>query len=311
MSIHVIVNPASAVGKTGRDWPATQARLEAALGPLAAHFTERAGEAAGLTRLALEAGAGTIIALGGDGTFSEVLNGFMDPETELPRNPEAAMGVLASGTGVDFMRSLPTLADPEAQIATLASGKTKPIDVGLIALQAPDGALRKRFFLNACSLGLSAAIAAGVNRDRAGKAASGRFSYLVSAFRVLIKQRASAVEISFDGGPAETQKLALLALMNGKYAGGGLKLGPMAQLDSGRFEAIEVGDVGPLDLVLNAHRLFRGTHLSHPQISHRPVSVLEARPVDETNVRMEADGELIGRLPARIKILPGVLPLIV
>ena len=261
--------------------------------------------------MALEAGAGTIIAVGGDGTFSEVLNGFMDPDTEMPRNPDAVLGLISSGTGVDFMRSLAGLGDQAAQIAVIARRKITRIDVGLIALEAPDGRPRKRFFLNACSLGLSAAIAAGVNRDRAGKAASGRFSYLISAFRVLVKQRASAIEIAFDGGPAETQKLALLALLNGKYAGGGLKLGPMAELDSGRLEAITVGDVGPLDLILNAHRLFRGTHLTHPQISHRPARLLEARPADETTVRMEADGELIGRLPARIKVLPAALPLII
>ncbi len=310
METYVIINPASAVGRTGRDWPGLKARLEGAIGPVEARFTERAGEATGLTSAALEAGATRIIALGGDGTFSEVLNGFMDPATEAPRNPEAAMGVLASGTGVDFMRSLASRSDQAAQIAVIARGKISPIDIGLIELQGPDGAPRKRFFLNACSLGLSAAIASRVNRDRAGKAASGRFSYLISAFRVLVKQRASAIEVSFDGGPAETRKLAMLALMNGKYAGGGLKLGPMAALDSGRLEAIEIGDVGPLDLVLNAHRLFRGTHLSHPAISHRPARLIEARSASEAPIRMEADGELIGRLPARIRILPRVLRLL-
>ncbi len=310
MKIHVIINPVSAGGRTGRDWPATQARLEGLLGPLEAHFTERAGEAVGLTAAALAAGAGTIIALGGDGTFSEVLNGFMDPATELPRNPDAVMGLISSGTGADYVRSLAGVGDRQAQIAAIARGEVKPVDVGVIELQGPDGLPRKRFFLNACSLGLSAAIANRVNLDRAGKAASGRFSYLISAFRVLIKQRASPIEVAFDGGPAETRKLVMLALMNGKYAGGGLQLGPMAALDSGRLEAIEIGDVGPLDLMLNAHRLFRGTHLSHPAISHRPARLLEARSATEVAIRMEADGELIGRLPARIRVLPGILPLI-
>ncbi len=310
VSTHVIVNPVSAVGRTGRNWPATQARLEAALGPVEAHFTERAGEAVGLTAAALAAGAGTIIALGGDGTFSEVLNGFMDPATELPRNPDAVMGLISSGTGADYVRSLAGVGDGDAQIAAIARAKVKPVDVGVIELQGPDGLPRNRLFLNACSLGLSAAIANRVNRDRAGKAASGRCSYLISAFRVLIKQRASAIEVAFDGGPAETRKLAMLTLMNGKYAGGGLQLGPMAQLDSGRLEAIEIGDVGPVDLLFNAHRLFRGTHLSHPAISHRTVRRVDAKSADETTIRMEADGEVIGRLPARIRVLPGVLRLI-
>ena len=310
MSIHVIVNPASAVGKTGRQWPEVRARLEAALGPIEAHLTSKAGEAIGLTKAALEAGATRIIALGGDGTFSEVLNGFMDPATEAPRNRSAALGVLASGTGADFMRSLASFGDGQAQIAAIAKGDVTPIDVGVIELEGLDGGPRKRFFLNACSLGLSAAIASRVNRERAGKEASGRFSYLISAFRVLLKQRASAVEIAFDGGPAETRKLALLACMNGKYEGGGLKLGPMAALDSGRLEAIEIGDVGPLDLLFNAHRLFRGSHLTHPQVSHRSVRRLEAKSASEVILRMEADGEVIGRLPARIRVLPGALKLI-
>ncbi|MCH8203484.1 MAG: hypothetical protein IH996_10330, partial [Proteobacteria bacterium] len=238
------------------------------------------------------------------------LNGFMDPASELPRNPDAVMGLLGSGTGVDFMRSLAARSNQAAQIAVIAKRKITRIDVGLIELQGPDGRPRKRFFLNACSLGLSAAIAAGVNRDRVGKLASGRFSYLISAFRVLLKQRARAIEVAYDGGPAETRKLVMLACMNGKYTGGGLQLGPMAALDSGRLEAIEIGDVGPLDLMLNAHRLFRGTHLSHPAISHRPARLLEARSASEVPIRMEADGELIGRLPARIRVLPGILPLI-
>ncbi|MEE8371343.1 MAG: hypothetical protein V3R73_04280, partial [Sphingomonadales bacterium] len=170
-----------------------------------------------------------------------------------------------------------------------------------------DGERHWHYFLNGASLGLSAEIAAGVNRGGTGKKAGGRFAFLISALKVLSRQKPLRIIIAFDGSRPEMITTALIAIMNGRYAGGGFKLTPMAKLDDGHLQAIVIGDVGLRDLILNAHRLYKGNHLSHPAIKHQGFIDLEASAIADTRVDIEADGEVVGRLPARFDVFPRAL----
>ncbi|MEE8371128.1 MAG: diacylglycerol kinase family protein [Sphingomonadales bacterium] len=317
MKTFVIVNPASAAGRTGRLWPGIEARLKAAIGEFEAKLTSAPGQAVGLASEAQREGFGRIIAVGGDGTASEVLNGlFQDREAEydwakggmqIKPASDIQMGIISSGTGGDFPRSTGLSGDLKGQIAAIAGGQIKRIDVGGINLTREDGIRHRHYFLNGASLGLSAEIAAGVNRGGTGKKAGGRFAFLISALKVLFKQKPLRIMIAFDGSRPEMITTALITVMNGRYAGGGFKLAPMAELDSGFLEAIVVGDVGLGDLVLNARRLYRGRHLSHPAIKHQRFIDLEASAIADARVGIEADGEVVGRLPARFDVFPRAL----
>ena len=129
MKTVVVVNPASARGRTGRLWPQLSARFRAALGELDVKLTTGPGQATELVRAALAAGTERIIAIGGDGTNHEVINGFFDADTHAPLNPDAIFAFCVSGTGGDFARTFPAASDIDAQLGSIANSPAHPIDL--------------------------------------------------------------------------------------------------------------------------------------------------------------------------------------
>src|SRR4051812_42512966 len=146
----VVVNPRSAGGKTERRWPQLREIIHEAYGPFEERFTQAPGDGTQLAREALKGGAELVVALGGDGTINEVVNGFFDGDKPLP----GTFGVLPSGSGGDFVKTLGTPKDLRAAAAALKSEK-KQIDVGRLTFIAHDGAEQKRHFINITSFGMS------------------------------------------------------------------------------------------------------------------------------------------------------------
>ena len=150
--IAAVVNPHSAGGKTARQWPAIVQDVEKRLGSVQPCFTEKKGDAIGITRELLREGYDLIIAAGGDGTVNEVANGFL--ENDRPVSPQSCLGVLPLGTGGDFRRTLGIGAGTKAAIETLASGAPLLMDVGKASFTGHDGAPHCRYFTNVASFGI-------------------------------------------------------------------------------------------------------------------------------------------------------------
>ena len=125
----LVINPQSAGGKTERRWPQLRAIIHEAYGPFEERFTRGHSDAIRVTREALRAGAELIVAVGGDGTINEVVNGFFDGDGEHAINPAAAFGILPAGTGGDFIKTLSVPRDTAAAAANLRS-PARAIDVG-------------------------------------------------------------------------------------------------------------------------------------------------------------------------------------
>src|SRR5438067_1050056 len=148
----VIVNPNSAGGKTRAQWPRHEAAIREGLGPFQPLFTERPGHATDLARSALQGGADVVLAMGGDGTTNEVVNGFFSEDGgEEPVRPGAAFGVLPAGTGGDFPKTTGTPRVLVDAARGLAGARPQKIDVGRLRYLDHEGATRTRHFINIAS----------------------------------------------------------------------------------------------------------------------------------------------------------------
>jgi diacylglycerol kinase (ATP) len=305
-AIHAIVNPRAGGGRTGRKWPELRAALTARLGPVEASFTQHAGHASELTAAALRGGARLILAVGGDGTINECVNGFFDGEQ--PVAPEAALGLVTSGTGGDLRRSFGIGDGPEAAIERLAAGAVRRIDLGRMTFTGHDGALATRWFANIASFGLSGAVDQAVNRARIAKWFGGSFAFAWCSFTTLLSYRGTPVRLSVDDGFDETVCPSTVAVCNGAYFGGGMNVAPDADPSDGLFHVVVMTDEGPWAALRNAGTIYTGKHVELPSVRVLTGRRIAAAPLAaETPVLLDIDGEAPGRLPADFRIVPGAI----
>src|SRR6266705_285141 len=148
----IIVNPASADGETEKNWPRMASDVRTHFGAFSVSFTESVGHARVLAAEAAKQGAKLIIACGGDGTISEVANGIIES------NHEPELGILPSGTGADFRRSLKISADVATAARALRDGRPRAIDAGRVTFVNDAGERENRYFVNVASFGMSTAV---------------------------------------------------------------------------------------------------------------------------------------------------------
>ena len=292
-----LVNPASDNGVTGKRWPSLANRA-AHLG-LAGEtfFSERPGH---LTELAAEAtrnGAELVVAVGGDGTLNEVVNGLV----RAGGGPELA--TIPIGTGMDFVRThrIPTRFEGAVRVAL--EGTAVPVDVGLVSYRAWDGSEAERYLVNVGSVGMSAAVARRVNGM--SKLAGGRATFYYALVRVFLEWQNTLVTVELDDGAHREGLMHDVIVANGQYHGGAMRLAPEARTDDGLFDVVMIGDVTKRDFVTTSPKLYRGTYLSHPK-----VELLRSRTlaVDSgERLPIELDGEQVGTTPARFEIVPAAV----
>jgi YegS/Rv2252/BmrU family lipid kinase len=306
----VIVNPSSAGGQTRARWPRIEGELREAFGQSAElgsfrHvFTERGGHATELARDALVGGASLVIAMGGDGTLNEVVNGFFDAEGA-PVRPGAAVGLLPAGTGGDFSRSVDAPRAIRDAAARIAAATPRPIDVGRIAFLDNDGKKQIRHFINVCSFGISGVVDRFVNRS--SKALGGKVGYFLATVRATLAYKNARVRISFDDREAEEQAVYCVAISNGRYFGGGMKIAPKAEIDDGLFDVVTLGDVAPARILVEGTRIYGGNHLDLPYVSSTRARKVRAESARGEEVLLDVDGEQPGRLPATFEVLPSAI----
>ncbi|MDT4897186.1 MAG: hypothetical protein QOH25_2263 [Acidobacteriota bacterium] len=305
----VIVNPASAGNSTRASWPAMASDLATHFGAFNCAFTAKAGDGRLLAAREAKEGRRLIIACGGDGTISEVANGILESGCDVE------LGILPSGTGGDFRRSLDIPARAADAARSLRAGRTRSLDVGRATYLNHEGAEETRYFLGVASFGMSTGIIRRVKENNSrmltgARSAwlSGKLSFAAATMRSTFSSSAANVIVKLDDREARRLTVSNLCIANARYFGGGMKVAPHAMLDDGRFDVITIGDLGALKILANAHKLYRGTHLEMEQVQQTHARVVTARPARKSEeVMIEIDGELPGRLPATFEILPKAL----
>ncbi len=305
----VIVNPKSQGGKLASRWPEIAETLTRAF-PYDDVMTQGPGDATRLAREALKAGAERIVAIGGDGTINETVNGFF--ENGKPIAPDASLAIVPFGTGGDLRRTLELPTDAAGAARVIAANHTKKVDVGKLELTDHDGKPALRMFINIASFGVSGHLDRMIN---AGGKKLGRLGYFTTGVRATLTYKNQRVQLIFDGDTKDRVEVTAynVAVANGKFFGGGMKIAPDAELDDGKFDVTVVGDLGIMQLMTGfARQVYSGAHLKTKGISVRRAKVVEAEAIDPNEkVEFDVDGEHLGRLPARFEILPGALSLVV
>jgi len=291
----IVANPRAGRDRAGRELPALIRALDRVDADYEIRATSSPGHATELAATAASDGAGTVVAVGGDGTVNEVVNGLMsvDPDGR-PR-----LGVVAAGSGADFARTfeLPEhIDDPLRSVM----GSTRPIDVGRI--EFADGSVRH--FANIANVGLAASVVERAERlpRRLGKA-----RYVVALWPVLAGYERCAISVSADGEHHRAIAHNLL-IANGRYAGGNMHFSPHSEPDDGTFD-LQMNTGPKRQAVTLVPKIFRGTHLPNRRILQ--VSGTRFEIDAERTLRVEADGELLGATPVTITVVPAALDILV
>ena len=298
---YFVVNPHAANGRTGRVWPQIKALAEKTLGKIAFGMTERQFHAMELTRAALQQGFEMIVAVGGDGTNNEVVNGFFEEEQAI--NTEAVLAVVCSGTGSDLIKTLGIPREFERSIPLLAGREAKATDVGRMTLRDHAGRDVRRYFINIASFGVGGEVDDRVNKT--SKALGGKASFLWASLRGSLAYKNKPVSISMDAGPPLERKVFNVAVANGRFFGAGMQTAPHASVDDGKFDLVILGDFSLRDQMKLMRTIYKGQHLALPKVeSFRATTVTAASP---ERVLLDVDGEQPGMLPATFEIMPGAI----
>ena len=310
MSALAVVNPRSANGRTGREWPAMERALRTIHPQLSVAMTKKRGQATGLVRNALQEGFAEIIAVGGDGTINEAVNGFFDEDGSIA--PDAVFSFVTSGTGGDFRKSFGIAPGAAAAIARLKDAQAAPVDVGRVSCLSAHGAPVVRHFINIASFGLSGTVVDSVNRSRIAKLFGGQFAFGFHSALDMLTYKERTVRIRVDNTFDDTARISTVAIANGQHFGGGMRVAPDARPDDGVFDVIIMGGATRAEALADMKLIYTGEHVNLPHVRVVRGARVIAVPVAETKGRpvlLEMDGESAGRLPATFEILPRALNL--
>jgi diacylglycerol kinase (ATP) len=289
-----VVNPAAGNGRCGKQVGEALGRLRRAGVPFDVAESSAPGHASELTREAYRRGRRRFLAVGGDGTAFEILNGLY-PEAETGERPELAF--LPLGTGNSFLRDFTTRA-AEHTLEAILAGRSRRCDV--IRLSHSGGTL---YFINLLSLGFAADVAAFRNRHfRHG----GHLGYLASLLVCLARLRPQAFPLRVnDEGQPDRRPCLFLSFNNSKFTGGTMLIAPDADPADGLIELVRWEPIGRLRLLWNLPGLYTGAHIRHRLASRRAVRQIEFEPAGPVNAMV--DGESLRLELRRLDVLPGAL----
>ncbi|KAK9280597.1 hypothetical protein L1049_014291 [Liquidambar formosana] len=308
-----VVNPRGANGRTGKEWKRLLPFLRSRLGTdcnICESMTSGPSHAIDITREAIREGADAVIAVGGDGTFHEVVNGFFWAGKPVTTNHDreaahsTALGLIPMGTGSDFARTFGWKNNPHEAIERIAKGLRSRIDVGVISRESGES----HYFINVADIHLSA---------KAGYCASrykrfGNLCYVIGALQAFIGHSNQDLKIKVDEGEWEIySQVTALCIGNAKFFGGGMKITPNADPCSGNFEVVILQDFKWYDFIFKLHKLYNGTHLSVKNVTSRSVHSIEVEEISGSgSIYVQSDGEHLGFLPRKFCILPAAIEMI-
>ncbi len=240
--------------------------------------------------------------VGGDGTVSETVNGFFDGGE--PVETAAELAVVMRGSGCDFARTFRIPKRTDAALDVAAKGATRTVDLGRVTYTAHTGGEETRLFCNISSAGLTGEVAERVNRS--GKPLGATVAFAWGAIATFFGHRNSRFRVRIDEREID-QVSNNVIVGNCRYFAGGMKILPMAEPDDGMLDVLVWGDVGKLDLAMNLHRLYRGTHVNHPKGDFSRAVRVVVEP--EAPLPIEADGEQPGVTPATFEVVPAAIRL--
>ncbi len=293
-----VVNPAAGNGRCGRLAGPALEKLRAEGMALEIQETHAPGDGIRATREAYAQGYRNFLAVGGDGTSYEIVNGLF-PESA--GGEQVRLGFLPLGTGNSFLHDFMERGTHHA-IEALLARRTRPCDV--MKLTHREGVL---YFINLLSMGFAADVAVLTNRRFKR---FGHLGYLFGVFTCLVRLDRRAFPLRADGDTEfDYRRCLFLSFNNSKFTGGTMMIAPLADTGDGLVECVRWGPIGRLGLLGNLHTLYDGSHIRHPLASRRAARRIEfslAGPVD-----VMVDGEVLTLDCQMLEVMPGALDVFV
>jgi YegS/Rv2252/BmrU family lipid kinase len=303
-----IINPTSGGGRTLGRW---KSQIKPILGKFNIKydeaFTKHPKHAIELTHKEIENYDG-VLAIGGDGTTNEVLNGILSSST-----PDKIFGIIPTGTGNDIANTCQVHLDITKACLILVPGKNiiKKIDIGVVKGRNFEGKNIERYFAGVASFGFDAEV--GYDTNKRSKRFPGTINYIISVFKTLITVKDRLFKISLIEGNETTQiineQAFLLAVGNGKSYGGGMLICPDADIYDGRFHGTILKKVSKIEFTKVFPSVYKGEHVTHPAIRLFEGPEL----LVQTNKRTlyQVDGEILGYTPVKVTTLPKKLNVLI
>lgn len=300
----VVANPRAGGGKGRIDWPVIEGLLHRYEIDFDYAFTEHKHHAVEITVRAINNGYSKIIAVGGDGTLNEVVNGvFIQKKVSAS---DITIGVVAVGTGNDWFRMYDIPLGYEECVKAIKANYVFKQDVGKVEYWE-SMVQHSRYFVNAAGIGFDAEVAQRTNRMK-DLGQRGAVLYMLSLLRALLGYHHTKVNVTVDGTDVQENAFSL-TLGIGRYNGAGMMQVPNAVANDGLYDITLIRKISKLGVIKNIHRLYNGSILNHPKISSYRGEVIEIK--SDPPIKLEADGESLGESPFRFTILPEAINVIV
>lgn len=267
--------------------------------------TDASGQATHLARDAVKSGCRVVVAVGGDGTVNEVVNGMF--ESGLPLRDDLVLGIVPLGSGCDLARTLGITAETTPALKSPDATSVRKIDVGSVQFINLCGERETRLFINIADLGAGGLVVQ--KASRAPRILGRRPNYAWGILTAAAFYRAREVTISVDGGAPVRLAMRNTIIANGRFFGRGFLAAPGAMMDDGLFDIVTVGDFGTIEGLWHVPKLRNGKHLGLEKVSHSQGRRVEVTSDEE--VLLEMDGDLVGRLPATFEIVPNAISVMV
>ncbi|PKL84366.1 MAG: hypothetical protein CVV24_00045 [Ignavibacteriae bacterium HGW-Ignavibacteriae-3] len=259
--------------------------------------TKGNGHAIELAMNAVLGGTDFLIAAGGDGTMSEVINGVM--KVEKSKRENLIVGLYPFGSGNDFARTFKFSKKLSDLKELIINNSASPIDIGKLEYKSMRGENAIRYFNNIADIGLGAEVAKRVNEGK--KIYGPNFDFFKATVLGFLNYKRKQVKIKSENFNW-SGRLLILCLANGKYFGSGLGIAPRAEINDGKISITLAAEVSLLDYLKNLARIRKCLPVDHPQIIYKEVESCIIEPIGPECL-IEADGEMIGKIPLKASLL--------
>jgi len=298
-TLFTILNPAAGGGRARKEFGDARERLERAGIDLDVHETEGPGHARELAKAARENGVTRFLSVGGDGTSFEVVDGLFAADPAKTNGEVPTLGLLPLGTGNSFLRDF-DIDTTDLAIEALARGREHACDV--IRAEHADGILH---YINLLSIGFTADAGGLTNRRFKGLGPAG---YVLATVVCTARLKHPVFPMRLDGGDLDERPAVLLSFSNSKFTGGTMMMAPSADVSDGELDVIRVGEMGRVKLLKTFPQIFKGKHVSAPDVEETRAKRVELSGLGELECMV--DGEVIPLALEALEVVPGALKVI-
>lgn len=303
-TISVIINPAAGGGQGQKVWRVLYPGLKALTDKIIYRMTNYNDDLVKLVRDLLEDEPDYFIAIGGDGTLSHAVNGFLEKDKLVSKRTQFAY--FNAGCGGDFVRQFGPQHVTEF-LNRLTHNEGVTCNIGKITFANK----KSRYFINIASCGLSAQVVKYASMSSWLRKLGGSINYFFHSLQAILTYRSIPVIIQFDQHPPFEGDMLLMAVCNGQYFGGRMHVAPMADLNDGLLDVVIFHDFNKLHALWKLRKIYSGRHLLEKKVKFLQAKTVYIEAQLDQPLFVEADGELVGQLPATFTLLPQTLSIIV